>query len=820
MSTYLARVEQIGDYYNLRPVLEIIEGGFVEVDDSKFGSYGTLTISAWQYSESSFIQDRKYVMFTLEEDELSQLESTYSGNYKIKAVDFISKSKTLDSFRIREVILLEETYDFDSLHEWKNDIMTDILEPITMLVYLSNGSHLMGPFSYKEMGDGTYKFFPASTEENPYIINLYNISDFDEPIYEFDESRKNSDLYYGKQRHIIFINELPNSVEQVDCIDDENLKELASKYMSMTLESKRAQREAKTAIMSLTSFQLSEERKERLLKMFEAEEMTDKVISSMPQTILDNPNSMEKIVECILNNSNYSDKIYSIVKSQEHFGEIFANLDDEKRAKQAEVDILQQKLDAINDKIKKGQITNNEEIKRLFDENNLLKEQLEKHIRYEELQKEFQNLQDKKDALQNQYEQLINFKNTISGDIKEKINEAYSSVAFDGAFSNMIFREAALFEESEKKKNINSYILNQNEYEDKSNIKEPKELANFLYNELNNTAKREIIYNDVANVLLCLSQSFLSILAGEPGSGKTSLVTLIANILGISNPKHNRYAEIAVEKGWTSRRDFIGYYNPLTKSLDAANGDMLNVLEIMRAEVENQIADFPYLVLLDEANLSQMEHYWADFMSLCDLNKKRRNISLGENNVYPLSETLRFIATINLDHTTELLSPRLIDRAYIILIQSSNLLIDEVEEQKNYKEYPIVKFDNFKKLCSQEYWESRSLDTAIIDKFNRIRTCFQNIGVNFSPRTIYMIKNYCLASKMIMDFSNNAYVALDYSIAQKILPMINGYGEEYQDFLQKLLLECDQNTMPKCYEIIQTIKRKGDTNMQDRKSVV
>lgn len=42
MSTYLARVEHIGDFYNLRPVLEIIEGGFVEVDGSKFGSYGTL----------------------------------------------------------------------------------------------------------------------------------------------------------------------------------------------------------------------------------------------------------------------------------------------------------------------------------------------------------------------------------------------------------------------------------------------------------------------------------------------------------------------------------------------------------------------------------------------------------------------------------------------------------------------------------------------------------------------------------------------------------------------------------------------------------
>ena len=77
-----------------------------------------------------------------------------------------------------------------------------------------------------------------------------------------------------------------------------------------------------------------------------------------------------------------------------------------------------------------------------------------------------------------------------------------------------------------------------------------------------------------------------------------------------------------------------------------------------------------------------------------------------------------------------------------------------------------------------------------------------------------MIKKYCLASKMIMDFSGNAYVALDYAVAKKILPMINGYGEQYQEFLKKLLLECDPNTMPKCNEIIQTILKKGNVNMQ------
>ena len=77
-----------------------------------------------------------------------------------------------------------------------------------------------------------------------------------------------------------------------------------------------------------------------------------------------------------------------------------------------------------------------------------------------------------------------------------------------------------------------------------------------------------------------------------------------------------------------------------------------------------------------------------------------------------------------------------------------------------------------------------------------------------------MIKRYCLAGKSIMDSEENVYVALDYAVAQKILPLINGYGETYSEFLQKLLLECDQNTMPRCYELIQAILKKGNLNMQ------
>lgn len=815
MSTYLARIEHINDFYNIRPVMEMLDGGFVEVEESKFGQYGTITIAAiyGQYSDSPYIQDDKYVMFNLNDSELEMLEKTYTG-YKIKASDYITRAKSLEVYRIREVIDIPLEYDFKKYYDWKKDLITDIMSPITSVVYLSNSSQIIGPFCWKEMSGNGYRFLPYAEGNDAYVVNAYDIQDFEEPIYEFDAAKRPSDLYYEKERHILLANSLPQVNAKIDCIDDEALKELAMRILSTSAGTRKVQKEIKDAVIGLTNTELTEERKQRLISMFKNEEVTDQMMSTIPPVILENQKSLEKITEAIMKNSNYSERIYSLVKEQGGFANIISKLESEKKKKQDELTELQRKVDETKNQTHEEQVVDNEKIHQLVSENENLKEKINEYVQYESLLGKVTELKDKKDGLEGEYNQLLKMKESVANDIEKKVSEAYMNLAFDGALSSMMLEEAAKFEKNRKNENIEKIIATKENVKNVSKIASPEELVDFVWQELNVKAKRNISRNDVANIILCLSQGFLSILAGEPGSGKTSLVSLIAQILGLNNFHHNRYEEVAVEKGWTSRRDFIGYYNPLTKTFDAANKGMFTALEIMKAESKSKVMDFPYLVLLDEANLSQMEHYWADFMSLCDFDKKRREVSLGEDYTYPIPETLRFVATINLDHTTEILSPRLIDRAWIIKLQASDILIDELTEIDVLDEYPLVTYDCFAKLNNSKQWISSSLDLAIVEKFNRIRTCFQEIGINFSPRIIGMIKRYCLASKSIMDLQENVYVALDYAVAQKILPLINGYGETYAEFLKNLALECDQNTMPRCYELIQGILRNGNLNMQ------
>lgn len=814
MSTYLVRIEHVKEFFNIRPIMEMLDGGFVEVEGAKFGQYGTITITSiyGQYNESSFIQDDKYVIFNLNN---SKLEKLPNGGCKIKASDYVEGSKALEVYKIREVIDISSEYNLKKSFEWKKEwIMDNIMPPITPVIYLSDESLIIGPFCWKELSGGRYQFLPYTEGDDAYVVNAYDINDFKELIYEFEATKRYYDLYYGRKRYILLADSLPKVNAEIDCIDDETLKDIAIRSLSTSAEIRKTQKEIKNAVLGLTNVKLTEERKQRLISMFKNEEITVQMMSAIPPVILENQDSMEKIAEAIMKNSNYSERIYSLVREQGGFADIISKLESEKQEKQLDLAALQHRIDEIKNRISGEQTVDNEKVQQLVDENENLKIKISEYGQYELLKGRVTELKDKKDGLEGEYNQLLKMKESVANDIEKKVSEAYMNLAFDGALSSMMMEAAERFEKNRKSENVEKNIATKGNVKNISEIESPEELVSFVWQELNVKAKRNFSKNDVANIILCFSQGFLSILAGEPGSGKTSLVSLIAQILGLNNSQHNRYEEIAVEKGWTSRRDFIGYYNPLTKTLDAANKGMLTALGIVKAESEAKVADFPYLVLLDEANLSQMEHYWADFMSLCDFNKKRREVSLGEDYTYPIPDTLRFIATINLDHTTEILSPRLIDRAWIIKLQASDILIDELTETDISDEYPLVTFDCFAKLNNQEQWISPNLDLAIVEKFNRVRTCFQEIGINFSPRIIGMIKRYCLASKSVMDLRENVYAALDYAVAQKILPLIDGYGEPYAEFLKKLLLECDQNTMPQCHEFIQEILRKGNLNMQ------
>lgn len=296
---------------------------------------------------------------------------------------------------------------------------------------------------------------------------------------------------------------------------------------------------------------------------------------------------------------------------------------------------------------------------------------------------------------------------------------------------------------------------------------------------------RKIDAHVLDNLLISIHQNTLTLLAGLPGTGKTSLAKLLVNTLA----PVEKIREVSVSRGWTSSKDLIGFFNPLTKRFTPSSTGIYSLLKQLDYECKNELfLDSPFAyVILDEANLSPLEHYWSIFYNLTDSKVdegKYFNLDLGGNEQLKYANNLRFIGTINYDQTTEELSPRVIDRANIIRLKPQNFNIDNLIYQDikkvllRYKDI-ISYFDllDFKNELSVAFDDERE------KIFGNIKDQFKKLNIYVSPRVEISIKRYCNVAKNVMHEENKP---LDYAIAQRLLPLINVQGINAKQKLKEL----------------------------------
>lgn len=290
----------------------------------------------------------------------------------------------------------------------------------------------------------------------------------------------------------------------------------------------------------------------------------------------------------------------------------------------------------------------------------------------------------------------------------------------------------------------------------------------------------------VANLLISTQQSFITILAGLPGVGKTSLARLLAETQNIAS---ERLAEVSVGRGWTSQKDLIGFYNPLSSRFQPSGTGLYAFLKALEDERDSTASAMAY-VLLDEANLSPIEHYWSAFMSMTD-QVVRPKLRLGSDEVV-IPEYLRFIATINYDGTTEPLSPRIVDRAPIIFLDAANYgdTLDMQFSKEIRQPLPIsaAKMQELFGLDSQEPELDESENRLLGLILGTLREENQKYGrpVSVSPRKIQAIRQFCAKAGGIMNVDRE-FLALDLAVLQHVLPLVRGNGQPFAKRLENLL---------------------------------
>lgn len=320
-----------------------------------------------------------------------------------------------------------------------------------------------------------------------------------------------------------------------------------------------------------------------------------------------------------------------------------------------------------------------------------------------------------------------------------------------------------------------------------------QEVLDVLERSIRERAGRDMDRNEVANLMICLTQGYILTLAGLPGTGKTSLASIMAGALGLANRADCRFVEVPVERGWTSYKDFIGYYNPLTKTMEQSNAAVFDAFSRLDGELaaqERPGALPPFLFLLDEANLSSIEHYWAPFLRACDsATGAAVDLSLGGSSLLRVPDHVRFVATVNFDHTTEELSPRFLDRSWVVTLDPEVFDADAEElfsPPCDFKDEPAFSFAKLQEAFGPRRDAAPSADLRA--KLREVMDVCAKHGHSVSPRSQKMVWGYLRAADGLMDRSTaqSQYAPVDFAVAQKILPLLSGAEERLEGLLRDL----------------------------------
>ncbi|MBZ2194291.1 AAA family ATPase [Pseudoalteromonas arctica] len=127
------------------------------------------------------------------------------------------------------------------------------------------------------------------------------------------------------------------------------------------------------------------------------------------------------------------------------------------------------------------------------------------------------------------------------------------------------------------------------------------------------------------NFHCCLQTKPFTILYGPSGTGKSKIAELYAAFIcdknGLDLNEHLCF--VPVRPNWTSPSDLMGFYDYLNNRF--VPSDFYNFMVKAEADQNN-----PYFLILDEMNLSVVEHYFSDFLACIE---SRRLSSLIDHDI-------------------------------------------------------------------------------------------------------------------------------------------------------------------------------------------
>ena len=303
----------------------------------------------------------------------------------------------------------------------------------------------------------------------------------------------------------------------------------------------------------------------------------------------------------------------------------------------------------------------------------------------------------------------------------------------------------------------------------------------------------------------------LADLREEDPDQKISLKIIIDNVCD------SGYQIVPVGANWTDNTNIIGYYNAITEEYQSTP-----TYGLIKEAIDDSIN--PYFLILDEMNLSHVERYFADFLSAIE-SKEPIPIFGKSNESLTLPDNLFIIGTVNVDETTYMFSPKVLDRANTIEFETLsvsdyinlNLDNDDFNGDINYLQSPLVDSDisnlnivDLKEILSKISCDGGNLLEVLTSELNQFQLKLKPAGFDFGFRVINEILRFMIVAwryENSPDNWDNWKIYFDAQIKQKILPKLHGSQKAISNVLNDLfnlcLINSNNNEQAKLFNVSQ-----------------
>lgn len=325
-------------------------------------------------------------------------------------------------------------------------------------------------------------------------------------------------------------------------------------------------------------------------------------------------------------------------------------------------------------------------------------------------------------------------KGPVANPSEEKIEEV-KTVNFDAcpAFTEIDLKEES-FKSEEKKKNGFRF-------------KDPTlpEFCKFIVLYAKNS-RLHLSYSveDIAQFVAGLGATKLSILQGMSGTGKTSLPKIFSEaIFGKCNI-------VEVESSWKDKNELIGFYNEFSQRFTPK--------KFTQALYEAKFTENDVIfIVLDEMNLSRVEYYFSDFLSLMENEEDQRRIKLvntkllntvdgktvhykklNEDHTLYIPKNVWFIGTANRDESTFEISDKVYDRANTI---NFNKRAPKVRDYSEPVEKRYVTYGDFSDMLENAK-KTYSFDAEKNSAIARAEALLEPYNISFGNRILKQIEDF------------------------------------------------------------------------------